>query len=88
MLLLVKLQAESSKFTTSNTPPWMFFTFFKLHKWYQIGQSVSNYLQEGVVGGGPVGAVVTQLLAAEKNWIVAIIEIFGFETLVLAKVME
>ena len=23
-------------FTKSNTPPWVFFTFFKLHKWYQI----------------------------------------------------
>ena len=23
-------------FTKINTPPWVFFTFFKLHKWYQI----------------------------------------------------
>ena len=25
--------------TKSNTPPWVFFTFFKLYKWYQIAQS-------------------------------------------------
>ena len=29
VLLLVK----------SNTPPWVFFTFFELHKWYQIAQT-------------------------------------------------
>ena len=29
-LLLVKLQASK------NTHPWVFFTFFKLYKWYQI----------------------------------------------------
>ena len=37
MLLTVKLQA-----TKSNTPPWVFFTFFKLYKWYQIAQSITN----------------------------------------------
>ena len=30
VLILVKLQAET--FTKINTPPWMFFTFFKLYK--------------------------------------------------------
>ena len=29
------------KFTKSNTPPWVFFTFSKLYKWYQIAQSTS-----------------------------------------------
>ena len=24
--------------TKINTPPWVFFTFFKLYKWYQIAQ--------------------------------------------------
>ena len=33
VLLLVKLQA-SCNFTKGNTPPWIFFTFFKLYKWY------------------------------------------------------
>ena len=33
VLLLVKLQASKS-----NTPPWVFFMFFKLYKWYQIAQ--------------------------------------------------
>ena len=41
VLLLVKLQALACNFTKSNTSPWVFFTFFKLHKWYQTVQSVS-----------------------------------------------
>ena len=36
VLLLVKLQA-----TKSNIPPSVFFTFFKLYKWYQIGQCIT-----------------------------------------------
>ena len=28
-------------FTKSNTPPWMFFTFFKLYEWYQIAQRIT-----------------------------------------------
>ena len=31
-------------FTKSNTPPWVFFTFLKLYKWYQIAQSVTYYV--------------------------------------------
>ena len=27
--------------TKSNTPPWVFFTFFKLYEWYQIAQSTT-----------------------------------------------
>ena len=42
VLLLVKLYASACNFTKSNTPPWIFFTLFKLCKWYQIAQSVSN----------------------------------------------
>ena len=30
MLILVKLQASACNFTKINTPPWVFFTFFKL----------------------------------------------------------
>ena len=29
------------KFTKSNTPAWVFFTFFKLYKWYQIAQHIT-----------------------------------------------
>ena len=36
VLLWVKLQT----FAKSNILPWMFFTFFKLYKWYQSAQSV------------------------------------------------
>ena len=28
--------------TKSNTPPWVFFTFLKLYKWYQIAQNISS----------------------------------------------
>ena len=31
----------------SNTPPWVFFTFFKLYKWYQIIVSVATTLFDG-----------------------------------------
>ena len=29
-------------FTKSNTPQWVFFTFFKLYKWYQIAQNITH----------------------------------------------
>ena len=29
-------------FTKINTPPWVFFKFLKLHKWYQIAQNITN----------------------------------------------
>ena len=38
VLTLVKLQAKACNFTKVNTPPWLFFTFFKLYEWYQIAQ--------------------------------------------------
>ena len=28
-------------FDKSSTPPWVFFTFFKLYKWYQIAQRIT-----------------------------------------------
>ena len=34
VLILVKLQTEDYNFTKINTPLWVFFMFFKLHKWY------------------------------------------------------
>ena len=40
-----KLQSLACNFTKSNTPPWVFFMFFKLHKCYQIVQSVSYNTQ-------------------------------------------
>ena len=42
VLLLVKFQTSATSFTKSNTPPWVFFTFFKLYKWYQIAQRTTN----------------------------------------------
>ena len=40
-LILVKLQAEACNFTKINIPPWVFFAFFKLYKWYQIAQRIT-----------------------------------------------
>ena len=32
--LLVNFWAGANKFIRSNPPPWVFFKFFKLYKWY------------------------------------------------------
>ena len=42
VLLLVKLQAQTCNLTKSNTPLQVFFMFFKLYKWYQIAQRITN----------------------------------------------
>ena len=44
VLLLGKLQAKACNFTKSNSTPWVFFTFFKLYKWYQIAQNITHIL--------------------------------------------
>ena len=33
--------SKVARFTEINTPPWMFFTFFKLYRWYQIAQRIT-----------------------------------------------
>ena len=43
VLLSVEFQTFACNFTKSNTPPWVFSTYFKLHKWYNIAQSVTYY---------------------------------------------
>ena len=43
LLILVKLHASASNFTKIDTP-WVFFMFFKLYKWYQIAQRITNTL--------------------------------------------
>ena len=42
VLFSVKLQTEACNFTKSNTTPWVFFTFLKLCKWYQIAQTINT----------------------------------------------
>ena len=44
VLLLVKSQAKACNFNKSNTPPWLFVTFFKLYKQYQIVQRITYSL--------------------------------------------
>ena len=50
VLLLVSGWLKACNFTESNTPPWVFFMFFKLCKWYQIAQRITNanYLFQGL----------------------------------------
>ena len=48
VLILVKLQTSACNFTKSNTSPWVFFTFFKLYKWYQIAQRITIILQNEI----------------------------------------
>ena len=43
-LLLTHFWLLACSFTKSNTPPWMFFTFFKLCKWFQITQRITKYV--------------------------------------------
>ena len=44
VLLLVKLQVLACNFTKKNTPPWVFFMFFKLYKWYEVEQRTTYNL--------------------------------------------
>ena len=37
---IVKFKLKDCNFNKSNTPPWLFFTFLKLYKSYQIAQSI------------------------------------------------
>ena len=48
VLLLVKLKAEAYNFTKSMIFSWVFFTFFKLYKWYWIVQIVIYFMFSGV----------------------------------------
>ena len=50
VLILVKLQAEACNFTKINTPPWLFFTFFKLYMRYQIAQRITYSSKEVFMG--------------------------------------
>ena len=40
----VLLSVKFDRFTKSNTPPRVFFTFFKLYKWYQIAKHITYNL--------------------------------------------
>ena len=34
-------EALACNFSKNSITPWVFFTFFQLHKWYQIAQSIT-----------------------------------------------
>ena len=49
-----QIKAEACNFTKSDTPPWAFFTFFKLCKWHQMAegyQNVENKMKKNVNEG-------------------------------------
>ena len=55
-----KVAGWTRKFTKSNTPPWVFFMFFKLWKYYQIAQSITYLYQKTsfvVFGEGQYGVL-------------------------------
>ena len=37
---------EKHPWRSVNTPPWVFFTFFKLYEWYQIAQSITYLVEQ------------------------------------------
>ena len=39
-------EAEAWNFTKSNTPPWVFFKFFKLYEWHHIAQSTTDSIEK------------------------------------------
>ena len=61
---------EACNFTKINTPPWVFFTFFKLHKCCQIAKSITDlsiFVMFFHFSGKTVGAVcVTSLINLHK----------------------
>ena len=44
-----KVTGLACNFTKSNTPPWVFFTFFKLCKWCQIAQNITYSDETAVI---------------------------------------
>ena len=59
--ILVKLQALACNFTKINTPSWVFLTFFKLYKWYQIVQR-TTYLDSCHYPGGFSSLIYSMIL--------------------------
>ena len=45
VLILVTFQGSACNITKINTPPWMFFRFLKLCKWYQIAHRTTYFKQ-------------------------------------------
>ena len=43
-ILSESIKSSACNFTKINTPPWVFFTFFKLYKCYQIAQRITYLL--------------------------------------------
>ena len=48
--MLLVSEASACNFTKSNTP-WVFFTFFKSYKWYQMAQSITFVIVMAYLGG-------------------------------------
>ena len=58
-------------FIKSNTPPWMFFTFLKLYKWYQITQNIKfdHFFQKNPAASrtAPCGTLTTCKVSEKTN---------------------
>ena len=42
ILVSLKVKLQALALLRSNTTPWVFFTFLKLYKWYQIAQNITD----------------------------------------------
>ena len=68
-------QAKNCKFTKSNTLQWVIFKFFKLYKWCQIAQSVSdNVHQKSTNGCGWIIRENTKILRKPSQICICIIQ--------------
>ena len=58
----------ASNFIKSNTPPWMFFRFFKLYKWNQIAQNIF-FTENWVVLGKKIVKGLQMLISKSGKYI-------------------
>ena len=85
VLPLVKLQTSAYSFTKTHLP-WVFFTFFKLCKWYQIAQTASHVpfkhdIDETVLEC-LIGTIMSSVMVSHQLWLLFYSEIPMLPTIV------
>ena len=66
-----------SNFNKINTPPWVFFTFFKLYKWHQIAQCIT-YGQTWKTCPFPLGSMCSKIHKTDINWRRFVVYIYDY----------
>ena len=59
-----KSEKHPSNFTKNNTLLWVFFTFFKTYKWYQIAQRITYWQKDIFI----IFFIFRQMIALQKRW--------------------